>query len=51
MDPFFIGLISSLIAGLATTAGAAPIFFVKRISDKLLDVLLGFSVRQHALAS
>lgn len=43
MDLFLIGLLSSLIVGLATGAGAIPLFFVKRISDKLLDVLLGFS--------
>jgi len=39
----WIGSIASLAAGLATGAGAIPILFTKRISDKLLDVMLGFS--------
>jgi ZIP family zinc transporter len=43
MEQFWIGLIASLVAGLATGAGAIPVFFAKRISDKLLDTLLGFS--------
>jgi ZIP family zinc transporter len=43
MEQFWIGLVASLAAGLATGAGAIPIFFTKRISDKLLDTLLGFS--------
>ena len=37
------GLVASLLAGLATGAGALPVLFTKRISDKLLDVMLGFS--------
>lgn len=43
MDSFWLGLIASLIAGFATGAGAIPIFFIKQLSDKLLDILLGFS--------
>jgi ZIP family zinc transporter len=39
----WLGLTASLLAGLATGAGAIPVLFTRRISDKLLDVLLGFS--------
>jgi len=39
----WLGSIASLVAGLATGAGAIPVLFTKRISDKLLDVMLGFS--------
>jgi ZIP family zinc transporter len=38
-----VGLAASLIAGLATGAGALPVLFTKRVSDRLLDVMLGFS--------
>jgi ZIP family zinc transporter len=39
----WLGSMASLLAGLATGAGAIPVLFTRRISDKLLDVLLGFS--------
>jgi ZIP family zinc transporter len=39
----WLGSIASLVAGLATGAGAIPILFTRRISDRLLDVTLGFS--------
>ena len=39
----WLGTVASLAAGLATGAGALPVLFTKRISDKLLDVMLGFS--------
>jgi ZIP family zinc transporter len=39
----WFGLAASLLAGLATGAGALPVLFTKRISDRLLDVMLGFS--------
>jgi len=39
----WIGSIASLLAGLATGAGAMPVLFTRRISDRLLDVMLGFS--------
>jgi len=32
-----------LLAGLATGAGALPVLFTRKVSDKLLDVMLGFS--------
>ena len=34
---------ASFLAGLATGAGAIPVLFTRRISDRLLDVMLGFS--------
>ncbi len=37
------GLLLSLIAGLATTVGAALAFAIRRFSDKTLALLLGFS--------
>ncbi len=39
----WLGAIASLAAGLATGAGALPVLFTRRISDRLLDVMLGFS--------
>jgi len=39
----WLGSIASLLAGLATGAGAMPVLFARRISDRLLDVMLGFS--------
>jgi len=39
----WLGAFASLAAGLATGAGAIPILFTRRISDRLLDVTLGFS--------
>jgi ZIP family zinc transporter len=43
LELIWIGLVASLVAGLATGAGALPVLFVKKISDRLLDVMLGFS--------
>lgn len=37
------GTIASLAAGLATGLGALPVFFLKDISEKALDILLGFA--------
>lgn len=39
----FLGMMASLIAGLATGVGALPIFFTKDISKKFLDTSLGFA--------
>ena len=39
----WLGVASSLLAGLATGAGALPVLFIKQISDRVLDVMLGFS--------
>ena len=38
-----LGVAASLIAGLATGAGALPILFRKQFSDRILDALLGFA--------
>ncbi|MCW4025251.1 MAG: ZIP family metal transporter [Candidatus Bathyarchaeota archaeon] len=51
MELFWIGILSCAFAGLATGAGALPVFFTKRISDRLLDVLLGFSAGVMLAAS
>lgn len=37
----WLGSLASLAAGLATDAGALPVLFTGRISDRLLDVMLG----------
>jgi ZIP family zinc transporter len=42
-ETIWLGAIASLAAGLATGAGALPVLFTRRISDRLLDVMLGFS--------
>ncbi|MGQ9543115.1 MAG: ZIP family metal transporter [Candidatus Bathyarchaeia archaeon] len=39
----WLGLAASLLASLATGAGALPILFTEKGSDKLLDIMLGFS--------
>jgi len=46
-----IGFTASLIAGLATGIGAVPIFFFKNISDRVLDVMLGFAAGVMLAAS
>lgn len=40
---FSAGFVASLVAGLATCAGALPTIFMKRVSENVLDVLLGFA--------
>jgi ZIP family zinc transporter len=42
-DIIWLGSAASLIAGLATGAGALPVLFLKKVSDRILDVMLGFS--------
>ncbi|MBS7618997.1 ZIP family metal transporter [Candidatus Bathyarchaeota archaeon] len=42
-ETVYLGFASSLAAGLATGIGSLPVFFIKRFSDSLMDVLLGFS--------
>ncbi|HPM78320.1 MAG TPA: ZIP family metal transporter [bacterium] len=37
-----LGLLASLVAGLATALGAAPILFTRNISQRTQDVMLGF---------
>jgi ZIP family zinc transporter len=43
LDLIFLGSVASLVAGLATGAGALPVLFAKKVSDRLLDIMLGFS--------
>ncbi|MEM3641576.1 MAG: ZIP family metal transporter [Candidatus Bathyarchaeia archaeon] len=43
MEIIYLGFVVSLLAGLATGAGALPILFKKNFSDDVLDVLLGFA--------
>ena len=50
-DIIVYGLFASLIAGLSTGAGALPILFVKRVSDRLLDVMMGFAAGVMLAAS
>ena len=38
-----LGSVASLAAGLATGVGSLPVLFTKKVSDRLLDVMLGFS--------
>ena len=39
----WLGSIASLTAGLATGAGALPVLFTKKVSNRSLDIMLGFS--------
>lgn len=43
MNIIAIGTLASLAAGSLTVIGALPVFFVKKISDKLLDAAMGFA--------
>ncbi|RMG57850.1 MAG: ZIP family metal transporter, partial [Deltaproteobacteria bacterium] len=43
MSPFLAGVTGSLFAGLATGIGGLPVFFVRKVSHRLLDTLLGFA--------
>lgn len=38
-----VGVLFSLMAGLATGVGAIPIFFTRKVSEKQLDGMLGFA--------
>jgi len=38
-----LGFLASLVAGCATGAGAVPILFTRRVSQRLLDGMLGFA--------
>lgn len=42
-SPFTVGLIASLLAGLATSLGALPVFFTRKINPKAQDGMLGFA--------
>ncbi|MBM3292011.1 ZIP family metal transporter [Candidatus Bathyarchaeota archaeon] len=51
MDVVLYGLLASLLAGLSTGVGALPILFFRDVSDKLLDVMLGFAAGVMLAAS
>jgi len=40
---FWLGVFASLVAGLATGLGALPVLFTKEISQRTLDLMLGFT--------
>jgi ZIP family zinc transporter len=50
-SPVVLGSVGSLLAGLATGLGALPIFVVKRVSDRVQDVMLGFAAGVMLAAS
>lgn len=43
LSPLVVGVLASLLAGLATGVGAIPIFFTRNITKQVLDPLLGFA--------
>lgn len=43
MNIILIGTAASFIAGAVTVAGAALVFFLKKVSDKFIDTAMGFS--------
>jgi len=43
LDIITIGFLASLLAGLATGVGAIPVLFIRKISDRILDSMLGFA--------
>ena len=43
METILLGSMASLAAGLATGVGALPVLFTRRISERVLDVMLGFA--------
>jgi ZIP family zinc transporter len=43
LETIWLGSVASLLAGLATGVGALPVLFTMKVSDRLLDVMLGFS--------
>lgn len=43
IEVIWLGSVASLLAGLATGVGALPVLFTRKVSDRLLDSMLGFS--------
>ncbi len=41
LSPFTMGVVASLLAGLAAGLGALPVFVLRRVSQRVQDVLLG----------
>ena len=46
-----LGFTASLLAGLATGIGALPVLFFKNVSDRILDIMLGFAAGVMLAAS
>jgi ZIP family zinc transporter len=51
LSPILLGALGSLLAGLATGAGALPILLVRQVSDRIQDVMLGFAAGVMLAAS
>lgn len=43
LDPVMKGLLATIATGLASGLGALPVLFTNRVSERLLDALLGFA--------
>ncbi len=43
MNIVLLGFVASLCAGLATGLGSLPAVFVRRVSDRMMDMMLGFA--------
>jgi len=43
LNLILIGTLASLLAGMATVIGASTVFFMRRISEKILDTAMGFA--------
>ncbi|MBE0527552.1 MAG: ZIP family metal transporter, partial [Candidatus Thorarchaeota archaeon] len=50
-DPFSLGIIASLLAGVATGVGALPILMKADFSRRTLDLMLGFAAGVMLAAS
>lgn len=50
-DTILLGILASLAAGTATCIGAIPILFGREISDRYLDIMLGFAAGVMLAAS
>ncbi|MHA2224362.1 MAG: ZIP family metal transporter [Candidatus Hodarchaeales archaeon] len=51
LELIILGVLASLLAGLATSLGAIPIFLGRKISDRFLDIMLGFAAGVMLAAS
>ena len=50
-DTIVLGVVASLLAGVATGVGALPIFFKRNFSRRTLDIMLGFAAGVMLAAS
>lgn len=51
MSLILVGFLASFFAGIATSIGALPVFFIKKISEKFEDTSLGFAAGVMLAAS